>query len=141
MKVMFLQDVRGVGKKFDIKEVSDGYARNFLILKKLAIPATEKAERARKEFETKEGRLLESHKKLLDQLKNTPLEFKVRVGDKNEVFGSITKEEIKKAIQKITKFDGEVILPQPLKILGEHSVEINLGRGFRGQVKVALKAI
>lgn len=141
MKVLLLRDVRGLGKKYDVKDVSDGYATNFLIAKKLATPATGKAEHARKEFEEKEKRLLERHKKLLDQFKNIALEFKVKVGDKKEVFGSIKKEDIKNAIKQIAEFDGEVILLQPLKTLGEHSVEINFGRGFRGQVKVILKAI
>ena len=140
MKVILLQDVRGVGKKYDIKDVSDGYARNFLILKKLAVPATGKAEHARKEFEEKEKHLLEHYKKLSEQLKNVALEFKVKVGSKKEVFGSITKEDIKKSIKQMAEFDGEVILPQPLKALGEHLVEINFGRGFRGQVKVTLSA-
>ena len=141
MKVLLLQDVRGLGKKYDVKDVSDGYASNFLIAKRLAIPATEKAEHARKGFEEKEKNLLERYKKLVNRFKNIVLEFKVKVGEKNEVFGSITKEDIKKAIKQMAEFDGEIILPQPLKILGEHLVEINFGRGFRGQVKVLLKAI
>ena len=140
MKVIILQNIKGFGQIGDVKNVSDGYARNFLILKKLAVPATGKAEHARKEFEEKEKHLLEHYKKLSEQFKNIVLEFRVKVGGKKEVFGSITKEDVKKSIKQMAEFDGEVILPQPLKTLGEHSVEINFGRGFRGQVKVTLSA-
>lgn len=141
MKVMLLQDVRGIGKKYDVKDVSDGYARNFLIAQKIAVLATKKNEQIREEFQKKERQLLERYKKTVNQLKNTTLEFNVKTGKKSEVFGSITKEDIKKSIEQTMDFDGEVILPQPLKTLGEHSVEINLGRGARGQVRIILKAI
>ena len=139
MKVLLLQDVRGIGKKYDIKEVSDGYARNFLIAKKIAVTITEKTKQIHKEFEERKEKLLKQRNKNINQLENATLKFNVKTGEKGEVFDPVTKEDIKKAIKQMVEFDGEVVLPQSLKTLGEHLVEINFGRGFRGQVKVVLK--
>ncbi len=138
MKVLLLQDVKKVGKKYDIKEVSDGYARNFLLAQKLAVPADAKALQLKAESEKKEQLLLVQYQKAAEDLKKEILEFKVRSGSKGEVFGSVTATDIKKALEQKGFSNLEVKLDQSLRFLGEREVEIVFGKGIAGTVKVKL---
>lgn len=99
MKVIFLKDVKNVGKKFDVKNVSDGYARNFLFSQGLAKIATEEAI---KSLEAQKAAALKEEEKnksgliaLAKNLESREFEFKVKTGEKGEVFGSVNKEDIK----------------------------------------------
>ena len=87
MKVLLLQDLKGLGKRYDIKEVKEGYARNFLFPRKLAMCADEKATRMKKAAEIKEAGELAHLRAKAEQLKGERLVFKVRVGERGEVFG------------------------------------------------------
>lgn len=138
MRVLLLSDVKGVGRRHEIKEVSDGYGRNFLIAKKLAIVADARAQQLKKDLDQKESALLEKHRRAAEAVKKIRVEFQVKTGDKGEVFGSVSQGEIKKALQ-MKGFEADVILGQPLKTLGTHSVTLNFGRGIKGEVKVELK--
>ncbi len=138
MKVIFLKDVKNVGKKFDVKNVSDGYARNFLFPQNLAKIATEEAvinleaqkmAIAKEEEETKSELIT-----LAKNLENKEFEFKIKTGDKGEVFGSITKNDIEKSIA--VPGDIEILLDKPIKKLGERRVEVNLGKGIRAEIRV-----
>lgn len=129
---------------FDIKNVADGFARNYLIpngLAKIADDksiqeiAKEKAIREKRETELKAA-LLESAKKLSDK------EFTIRlkIGKGGEVFGSITKERIKEIIRSgtahISNNDLLIDLVKPIKTLGQHQVEIDLGKGVKTKIKI-----
>lgn len=138
MKVLLLQDVKKVGKKYDIKDVSDGYARNFLLAQKLAVPADARALQLKAEVAKKEQLLLVQYQKAAEDLKKEILEFKVRSGSKGEVFGSVTAADIKKALEVKGFSDLEVKLDQSLRFLGEREVEIAFGKGITGTVKVKL---
>lgn len=129
----------------EVKEIKDGYARNFLLPKNLAKIATtdnlkilsrQKADRERQEKES-----LETLKKTAEQLKNLKLDFTLKVGP--PIFGSISASEIKKALKDLGYRNFELILEKPIKELGEHSVEINLGKPFGGAqgegIKVKIK--
>ncbi len=138
MKIIILQDVKGLGKKFDIKNVSDGYARNFLIPKELVKIATDKSI---KELETqKAGREKEEQKakieleKIARNLENQEFEFTVKTGEKSEVFGSIGKDDIKTRIVGIK--DIKINLERSIKTLGEHQVEVDLGKGIKTKIKL-----
>lgn len=138
MRIIFLQDVKGVGKKFDIKEIKDGYARNFLIPRGLAKIATDAAI---KELETKKLALEKQEKEfqlklesLAKDLSHREFVFSLNTGKKGEVFGSITREDIKNRIDE--NIDMEVKLEKPIKTIGEHQVEINLGKGVKTAVKI-----
>jgi len=132
MKVIFLQDVKGSGKKGEILNVSDGYAHNFLFPKKLAEMATnlavnslmgqKNAEVFRKNTE-KEAAL-----ELSKQIKGLSIELKIKAGEKGKMFGSVTSKEIAEVLNKqgyqIDK--KKIILESPIKNLGQYKVEIKL---------------
>ncbi len=138
MKVLLLQDVRKVGRKYDVKDVADGYARNFLLANKLAVPADANALRLKAEADKKAQVLLAQYSRAVEDLKKETLEFKVRAGSKGEVFGSVTAADIKKALEAKGFSDLEVDLDQSLRFLGEREVEVIFGKGIRGKVKVKL---
>ena len=136
MRVILLQDVKGLGRRNEIKEVNDGYARNFLIAKKMASPATAEAVSAQKELMNREAaemyKLIVAAKALSEKI----IEFRVKSGEKNEVFGSITREDIHRELERMGYKNIAVELPKPIKTLGEHQVDINFGKGVRGQAKI-----
>lgn len=143
MKVILLQDVRKLGKKNEIKDVSDGYAKNFLFKHKLAENAT--AERTKNlELRTKNKEKMQEEKKtlvkvLIKELENHPLEFKVKTGKKGELFASIGAKEIEGEFIK-KGLDVKVNLEKPLKALGDHHVELNLGFGEKTKIEVRIVA-
>lgn len=143
MKVILLQDVRGIGRKYDIKEVSDGYARNFLIVRKLAeaaVPATINKLKVQKEnWEKQTVDLREKLKKIQETLEDNPLIFKLKMGNKGNVFGSITKKEIEDKLKELDKTPVGVVIKESIKILGDHQIEIDFGRGVRGDVKLRVE--
>lgn len=138
MKVLLLQDVKKIGRRYDVKEVSDGYARNFLIARKLAVPADAQALKLKENFEKEEQARSTAAKGSVSRLKSEILEFKVRSGAKGEVFGSVTAADIKKALENKGFNDFSVQLDQSLRFLGERDVEITFGKDIRGSVKVRL---
>ena len=104
MKVILLSDVKKVGKKGEMVEVSDGYARNFLIRQKLAVAATETSrqilnEQKAKEAE-KEAELEAQANEIKKKLENITLEFKVKTGEGGRVFGSVSSKQICEELQK-----------------------------------------
>jgi large subunit ribosomal protein L9 len=139
MKVILLKDVKGVGRRMDIKEVSNGYARNFLFPKGFAKLADHRAEKERAELESVEITKLNKQNSLVEKLKNVTLELSVTTGDKNEVFGSITENDIRDALDKKGIKEGKVVLKKRLKTLGEHEVEVDFSNGIKGSVKVIVK--
>lgn len=132
MKVIFLKDVKGQGKKGEVKDVSEGYARNFLIPRGLATAANEsnlkqleqlkKAENRRKEQEKKEAMVT------AEKLKSVKLEFQVKAGEGGRLFGSITNKQIAESLEKKGyKIDRrKIILDEPIRSLGVTNVQIRL---------------
>ncbi|GFR38206.1 50S ribosomal protein L9 [Insulibacter thermoxylanivorax] len=132
MKVIFLKDVKGQGKKGEVKEVSEGYARNFLIPRGLATVANEsnlkqldqlnKAEQRRKEQEKAEA------EQLAGKLKDVTLKFKVKAGEGGRLFGSVTNKQIADELGKQGyKIDRrKILLDDPIRTLGVTKVEIRL---------------
>lgn len=137
-KVILAEDVKNLGKKFDLKEVAVGYARNFLIPKKLAVLATTVSLKNREAALAKEQGLVEKLKATGEKIAREKLEFRLKSGGKGEIFGSVTAGEIKKALADKGYQELEVILEQPLKTSGEHPVTINLGRGMKTQLTVTI---
>ena len=137
MKVLLLEDVKKIGRKNEIKEVSDGYARNFLIPNKKAMPANQTALHLKNNAETKENTLLTRYKELAEKLNGETLVFELKTGLNGEVFGSINAEQIEKALKE--KGYGETeVSANSLKTLGEHQATVRFGRGISGTVKVRL---
>lgn len=141
MKVLLLQDVKKVGRKMEVKEVSDGYARNFLIARKLAVPAGEGAMKLKSETNHRENELVNKFQRLAERLNSEILEFKVKAGEKGEVFGSVTSEQISKVLAEKGYEDFEVLLEKPIKKSGDCEVPIKFGRGINGKAKIRVSPI
>lgn len=144
MKVMLLQDIKSVGKKYDIKDLSDGYVRNFLLPNKMvkiaAASDLKESEKQKAVLRKKEEDLIRGLKATAEKLKDAILEFPVKVGDKEEVFGSVGEKQIEKALEEKGFAGISIKLDKRLKTLGEHEVRIDLGRGAETKIKVVLKA-
>jgi large subunit ribosomal protein L9 len=152
MKVILLQDIKGFGKKYDIKEAKNGYARNFLIPKGLVKIATEQTV---KELETQKFAWSKEEQEikaklgvLAKDLANQEFKFILKTGKKGEVFGSVNKDDIKTRINADIDADLrgylkdiEIDLERPIKTLGEHQVEINLGEGVKTNIKLIIESL
>ncbi|MEK7094015.1 MAG: 50S ribosomal protein L9 [Patescibacteria group bacterium] len=146
MKVIFLKDVRGVGRRSEIKEVSSGYARNFLFPNSLAIVATEgelkKVEENREAKDKSEAQLAVHRKELAEKLKDQRITFLVKADDRGRIFGSVSKDTILSGLREagfITDEVVEVLLPHPLKDIGEYILEVDLRRGVGATIIVILQ--
>jgi len=148
MKVILLKDVAKVGRKGEVKEVSEGYANNFLIKTGAARLATAElqqkaeadAETAKARQEKQTGQL----KQLKSVLEKQTFSLKVKVGDKGQVFGGIHEKDIAAAINSQTVGNIEKNQIQGLhgiKTLGEHEIEIKLGRGITAKTKLNIESL
>lgn len=144
MQVIFLKDLRGQGKKGEIKEVADGYAVNFLIKKGYAVKKTETSlnklsvekENSRK---LDEKNTLEA-KELADKLKNVTITFKAKAGKEDKMFGSISNKQIKEELDKIGyHFDKKQISSEVINSFGFHNVDINLYKNIIGTIRVEVR--
>ena len=153
MQIILLQDIKGIGKKFEIKEIKDGYARNFLIprgLAKIATNATIKELETKKSVSEKQEKKLKAElESLAKNLSHRNFVFSLNVGKKGEVFGSITKDDIEERInadinanlRDYIKNNMEIKLEKPIKTTDEHQIEINLGKGVKTTVKVIIEPL
>ena len=146
MKVIFLSDVRNVGKKHDIKDVSDGYARNFLLPGKLAETATPEAIKrlaSMKATHDKEDKEAHAHlEAVARKINETKIQFEVKVDRSGAVFGSVNKDSITKALREHKLVGAERVdidLKYPLKELGEHPISIDLKKGVIAKLIVVIK--
>ena len=141
MKIIFLKDVKNVGRRGEIKEVSDGYAKNFLLPRGIAKLATSEVinniNQARIAIENEVAKEKEKIKQLESEVK---LEFKLKTGKKGEVYGSVTREEITKALRQKNYNDIEVLLQKPLKEIGGHAINISIGKGIVGKINILVKS-
>ena len=143
MKVILQQDVRGQGKKGQLVEVSDGYARNFLLPKKLAVPATaenvntmKQQEKARKAQEAAEKAEAEALSKKLEGLM---VKIPAKAGEGGRLFGAVTAKEISEALAAQhghTIAKAKLVLDEPIKACGGYQVKAKLGYEVTGTVNV-----
>lgn len=144
MKVILLADVKKVGKKGEIKEVSDGYARNFLIARNLAVMASKDSLKVldkEKEAEAqKQAELKKEAEELASKMENMTLEFKVNAKN-GVVFNSVSTKQIQDALRKqgIVIDKRKIIDHEPITSLGYNRVKIELYKGVIGTIKVLLK--
>ncbi|WP_106495714.1 50S ribosomal protein L9 [Lentibacillus sp. Marseille-P4043] len=143
MKVIFLKDVKGKGKKGDVKNVSDGYARNYLLKNKLAEEATKGNMKAldaqKKKADQEEQQEKEDAIELKDTLADLTVELKAKSGDSGRLFGSITSKQIAEALEKAHgyKIDKRKIeLDEPIRALGYTTVPVKLHQEVSGSIKV-----
>ncbi len=145
MKVVFLADVKGQGKKDQIKEVSDGYARNFLIPKKLAAPADAKVMKEIKNKEASKLHKIEVEKAeanaLAEKLKTAMVKITAQAGADGRLYGSVTSKDITDALQKqfgIVIDKRKLSLPDPIKAFGVYSIDVKLYTEISGKVNVSV---
>ena len=146
MRVILKREVAGLGRPGDVKDVADGYAQNFLLPRGLAIEATagemKVLARARDAKRAKQDRAHAEAEELAKRLSETTLVFRLKAGDQGKTFGSVTSKDIAEALQREQKVDVDktkVHLPEPLKALGVHQVEIRLLTDVRANVTVAIE--
>lgn len=146
MKVILLQDVEGLGKKYEIKEVKNGYARNFLLPEKLARPATKEALKwlsDQKEVIEKEAEEdLKKAQDLASKLDGSELNIEVKVGEDGQLFESVSSQKIIEKLKELG-FDvkkSQVKLEAPIKELGEFPVSISLDHNLEAEIKLIVAA-
>ncbi len=140
MKIILLQDIKKVGCKFEVKEVPDGYARNFLIARKLAAIATPEMLAQKHQLEERDQEIIEKYQKLAKALPLKTFAFTVKAGKDNSIFSSVTKDDIKCALREKGVEPEDVLLSRPIKALGAHEIELVLGRGIKTKIKINVTA-
>lgn len=133
MKVILLQEVKKLGKKGEVLEVSEGYARNFLIPRKLAAEATsgkisELQHIKAKEVQRKDDEIKEA-KKLADKISQAKFSITTKAGENGKLFGAVTSKEIAEQLQKehgIKVDKRKIDLKEPIKILGHYTVAVKI---------------
>ena len=144
MKVILLQDVKKMGKKGDVIEASDGYARNYLFPRKLAEEATANAlhvVNAKKENERKKKLAeLEAAQKLAADLKGKEIKIEGKAGDNGKLFGAITSKEVAKKIKELYKIDidKKKIVMDTIKVAGGYEIEVKLYPEVSTKMKVII---
>ena len=143
MQVILLQDIKNVGKKDQIINANDGYARNFLFPKKLAIEATKDnllKLQAKKDSKAHHKNLeIEANKKIAEKIEKITLELKVKAGANGKTFGGITSKEITEELKKQTGIDidkKKIVLKDTIKNLGRFLVDIKFGDGVTAKLAI-----
>ena len=142
MKIILLKDIENLGKEGDIKEVADGYARNFLLPKNLVKIATKKALgelEKEKELEAKKAeKELKAIQEIVSQVDGQEIGISMKLKENGEIYGSVTPYKISQALKKkgfdIKKI--QISLKEPIKKLGEYPVTVNFDHGLEAEVKV-----
>lgn len=143
MKVIFNTDVRGQGRKGELKEVSDGYARNYLLPRKLAAEATADNINALKQKEKARARQIELEKaqaaENAKKLEGVQVIVRAKAGEKGKLFGAVTSAEISKALREQFDIDIEknkIVQGEPIKTFGAYSVKAKFGYEINGTINL-----
>ncbi len=146
MKVILLQDVKSLGKKGEIVNVNDGYARNFILPKKMGVEATGKNLNDLKLQKNNEKKVaqeqLDSAKTLAEKIGQGKVELAIKVGEGGKVFGSVSSKEIAAAVKEQMGLDVDkkkIQLKETIKSLGTHNVPVKLHPEVTAELKVIVK--
>ena len=144
MKVILLQDIKGVGKKDQTINASDGYAKNFLMPKGLAVEANtaniKKLERQKAEAAAKAEAELEAAQKLGKEIETKTVKVKVKVGNNGKLFGAVTNKEVAAALneQFDINIDKKKIVVDPIKAVGDAEASIKLHPNVTAKLKISV---
>lgn len=148
MKIVFLEDVPGTAHIGEVKEVKGGFARNFLLPRNLAAPATpdmlRRADQKAKAEERRQAVLDGEAQKLLDHFTDIPVVIHARVGEQGRLYGSVTAADIAEELSRIvgTEVDRHNIeLAEPIRSIGDHEVPIRLTRNVHSVVRLKVEAV
>lgn len=146
MKVILLQDIKNVGKKNEVINANDGYARNFLFPKKLAVEASKdnmlKLEAKQASNAHKKNLEIEANKQKAKQIEELKLSLKVKAGANGKTFGGITSKEISEALKKQIGIDVDkkkIALKETIKTIGTFTVEVKFGDGVNAKLKICIE--
>lgn len=148
MKVILLEDVKSLGKKGQIVDVSDGYARNFILAKKLGLEATSKNLNDLKLKKAHEDKLaaqrLQEAKDFAAKLEGLQVTLKIKAGEGGKLFGSISSKEIAEAAKEQLGLEidkKKLVLPNPIKAIGTTDVPVKLHPQVTGELKVIVQEV
>ena len=143
MKVILKQDIKGVGKKDQVVNAADGYARNFLFPKNLAVPADSgnmnNLKAKNESIQYRKGEDLKEAKEIAEKMKKITLKIAVKAGDNGKLFGAVSAKEIAESLKKDHKIDVDkkkILLSESIKVAGTTRVEIKLNEGVMASVLV-----
>ncbi|MBV9295479.1 MAG: 50S ribosomal protein L9 [Acidobacteriaceae bacterium] len=145
MEVILREDVDKVGARGSVVKVADGYARNFLLPKRLAVPASEAnkkiVEQEREAYLRREAKIKSESEDLSKLMTNVTVTFHQKVGENNQLFGSVTAKDIADALeaQKFHIERRKIQLDEPIRTIGEHQVTLRLHRDVSTQIKVIVE--
>ena len=148
MKIILLQDVKSLGKKGEIIEANDGYARNFLIPRKLGVEATAanlnnlKQQQANAAFQAAEQ--LKAAQELAARIGEVKLEMPVKVGGSGKLFGALSSKEIADALKQqfgIEVDKKKIVLDEPIKEVGERTIDVKLHKEVLAKLALNVKAL
>lgn len=146
MKVILLQDVKALGKKGEVANVNDGYARNFILPKKLGVEANGKNLNDLKLQKNNEAKVAQEHldaaKKLAEELKAGKVVLTMKVGEGGRTFGSVSSKEIAEAVKEQMHLDidkKKIQLKEQIKTLGTHIVSVKLHPEVTAELNVSVK--
>ena len=144
MKVILLKDLEKLGKRLEVKDVEKGYARNYLIPNDLARPATKETlewlEIQKEIAQKNQERELKEIQALVAKMEGMELNFSMKVGDKGQLFESLTAQKIKDALKEegFEVLKEQIQLKEPIKKLGEFSVKINFDHNLESVIKLII---
>lgn len=148
MKVILQKDVKDIGKVGDLVNVSQGFARNFLFPRKLALEATEKKinewNHLKRVAEAKKKKAMAERQELLKKVSGTTVKFKMTTGaESDKLFGSVTTTDISKELEKagfqVDKRD--IVLTEAIKVLGQHKATVRYGEGLEATISILVERL
>ena len=147
MKIIFIKDQPGAGKKGEIKDVNDGYAKNFLIAKGFAVVATAeiqaKVAKEKKEADIKRLKEIGKLEALKTDLEKRVFTLKIKVGDKGQIFSGVHEKDILAAVNSkmgLSLEKNQILLDKPIKELGEHKVKVKLAANLPATISLDVEA-
>jgi large subunit ribosomal protein L9 len=146
MKLILIEDVKGTGKKGETVTVKDGYGRNFLVPRGLAVPSTQgnvaRFENIVRSVSNKKARELQTAGELKAKLEEISLTIRKKAGDDGRLFGSVTHKDVVEAIKAVTGVEvdkKQVRLEEPIKMTGAHTVVIHVQSDVNAEVKIEVE--
>lgn len=144
MQVILREDVANLGKSGDLVTVKPGYGRNYLIPRGLAVAATagnvKQVEHHKRMIAARNAKLMKDAQAVADRLAAIEIQIERQVGEENKLFGSVTSRDITEALNDkgITVDHRKVVLDEPIKTIGYQTVDVKLGQGVVGKLKVVV---